>query len=121
MYIIRIPEESNNAMWDIVYSAIGVKSLRTARANNIPDSFSTAANSLLTRMNRQRVPNEKKKQTLNKYQEDFDVCKSKQERLELVFYVIILFSFYLFRPTSKIGCYSCRQDGNTCFLCTKNK
>lgn len=83
-----MPDKSSNAPSDIAYCAIGVKSLRTARANNNPDSFSTATNSLNISMSRERVPIEKKKSTLNKYHEDFDVCKSKQERLDLVFYII---------------------------------
>ena len=83
-----MPDKSSNALSDIAYCTIGVKSLRTARANNNPDSFSTATNSLNISMSRERVPIEKKKSTLNKYQEDFDVCKSKQERLDLVFYII---------------------------------
>ena len=70
-------------------------------------------------MSRERVPIEKKKPTLNKYKKDFDVCKSKHERLDLVFYIINLFYFYLFKPTSNISCYSCRQNGNVCFPCIK--
>ena len=112
-------DNSCNASSDIVYSAPGVESLRTARANNNPDSFSTATNSLVTHMSKQTVPTEKKKQALNKYQEDFDVCKSEQVwfRFGILYYKFILFLF--FRPTTNIGCYSGRQDGKACFLCAK--
>ena len=58
IYIVRMSDNSSNAPSHIVYSATGVESLRTARANNNPDSFSTTTNSLVIRMSKQRVPTE---------------------------------------------------------------
>ena len=40
--IVRILDKSSNIPSSKVYSAIGAKSLRTARASNNPESFSTA-------------------------------------------------------------------------------
>ena len=40
--IVRILDKSSNIPSSKVYSAIGAKSMRTARASNNPESFSTA-------------------------------------------------------------------------------
>ena len=53
--IVRIPGKSSNIPYSIVYYAIGSESLRIARANNNPESFSTAIKPLIARMRRQGV------------------------------------------------------------------
>ena len=53
--ILRMPGKSSNVPSGIVYSAIGAESLRTARASNIPESFSTAIKALISRMSSQGI------------------------------------------------------------------
>ena len=53
--IVRMLDKSSNVPSSIVYSAIGVESLRIARASNNPESLSTAIKPLIARMSRQRV------------------------------------------------------------------
>ena len=53
--MVRMPDKSSNVPSSIVYSAIGAESLRTARASNNPESFSTAIKPLIARMSRQEV------------------------------------------------------------------
>ena len=53
--ILRMPGKSSNVPSGIVYSAIGAASLRTARASNIPESFSTAIKALISRMSSQGI------------------------------------------------------------------
>ena len=48
--IVRMPDKSRNVPSSIVYSAIGAESLRTARASNNLESFSTAIKPLTARM-----------------------------------------------------------------------
>ena len=45
-----MPGKSNNVPFSKVYSAIGAESLRIARANNNPESFSTAMKPLIACM-----------------------------------------------------------------------
>ena len=52
---VRMPDKSSNVPPNIVYSAIGAKSLRIARASNNPESFSTAIKPLIARISRQGV------------------------------------------------------------------
>ena len=42
--IVRMPDKSSNVSSSIVYSAIGAELVRTARASNNPELFSTAIN-----------------------------------------------------------------------------
>ena len=77
-----MPDQSSNIPSGIVYSAIGAKSLRIAKASNNPESFSTAVKPFVTRMSRQKV-SVGKKQLYSKV--DFNnVCQSKLEPLNLV-------------------------------------
>ena len=86
---IRMPDKSSNVPSRILYSAIGGESLRRARANNNPASFSTAIKSPIGRMNRQGVSMGKINSSIlnffNKHHSDFNnVCQSKQELLNLI-------------------------------------
>ena len=77
-----MPDQSSSIPSGIVYSAIGAKSLRIARACNSPESFSTAIKPFIARMSRQKV-SVGKKQLYSKV--DFNnVCQSEQEPLNLV-------------------------------------
>ena len=83
--IVRIPVKINNVPSSIVYSAIGVESLRIANV----ESFSAAIKPFIACMIRQGVSIEKINIVIvkyfNKHQGDFSsVCKSKQELLILV-------------------------------------
>lgn len=40
-YIVLVPEKSSNTLSDIVYSAVGAKSIIIATASNNPNSFLT--------------------------------------------------------------------------------
>ena len=87
--IVRIPVKINNVPSSIVYSAIGVESLRIAKASNNVESFSAAIKPFIACMIRQGVSIEKINIVIvkyfNKHQGDFSsVCKSKQELLILV-------------------------------------
>ena len=53
--IARMPGNSSNVPSSIVYSAIGVESLRNARARNNPELFSSTIKPLIARMSRQGV------------------------------------------------------------------
>ena len=53
--IVTMPDKSRNESSRIVYSAIGVESLRIARASDNPESFSTGIKPLIARMSRQGV------------------------------------------------------------------
>ena len=71
-----MPDQSSSIPSGIVYSAIGAKSLRIARACNSPESLSTAIKPFIARMS-------KKNQLYSKV--DFNnVCQSEQEPLNLV-------------------------------------
>ena len=50
-----MPDKSSNVPSSAVYSATGAESLRTARASNNPESFSSAIKPLIARMSRQRI------------------------------------------------------------------
>ena len=87
--IVRMPGKSSNVPSNIVYSAIGTESLRSARASNNSESFSTAIKLLIARMSRQGVSIEKINgsvlKAFNKHRSDFNnVCQSKQELLHLI-------------------------------------
>ena len=84
-----MPDKSGNVPSSIVYSSIGVESLRIARASNSPGSLFTAIKSLIARMSRQRVSigkiNSFILKIFNKHLVDFNnVCQSRQEILNLV-------------------------------------
>ena len=88
-FIVRIPDKSSNVPSIIVCSAIGAQSLRTARASNNPESFSTAIKPLIARMSRQEVSIGKINSSIlkffNKHHSNFNnVCQSKQELLNLM-------------------------------------
>ena len=53
--IVRIPDKSSNVPSSIAYSAIGAESIRTAKASNNPELFSTAIKPLISCMSRQGV------------------------------------------------------------------
>ena len=53
--IVRIPDKSSNVPSSIAYSAIGAESIRTAKASNNPELFSTAIKPLVSYMSRQGV------------------------------------------------------------------
>ena len=87
--IIRMPDKASNVPSSIVYSAMGVESLRTARASNNPESFSTAIKPLIACMSRQGVSigkiNSSILKSFNKHFSDFNnVCQSRQELLNLI-------------------------------------
>ena len=71
-----MPDESCNIPSCIVYSSIGAESLRFARANNNPESFSTAIKLLTARISRQGVSLVKINSCIlsffNKHQVDFN-------------------------------------------------
>ena len=83
-----MPDKSSNIASSIVYSAIGVELLRTARASNNSESFSTAIRSLIACLSRQGVSIGKKNGCIlkffKKHQVDLNVCQSKQQLLNLV-------------------------------------
>ena len=85
---LRIPDKLRNVPSSIVYSAIGAKSLRIARACNNPESLSTAIKPLIVCMSRQGLSIEKMNSFILKFflknQADFNnVCQSKQDFLNL--------------------------------------
>ena len=87
--IVRMPDMSSNVLSSIVYSAIGVESLRTVGASNKPESFSPAIKPFIARMSRHGVSIGKIKSFIlkffNKHQADFNiVCQSKQELLNVI-------------------------------------
>ena len=75
-YIVRMPDKSSNIPSSIVYSAIGAESLRSARASNNPESFSTASKPFIALMSRQGVSIGKINSFIlkffNKHQVDFN-------------------------------------------------
>ena len=82
-----MPGKSNTVPFSKVYSAIGAESLRIARANNNPESFSTAMKPLIACMSRQGVSIGKINSSILKFfnkHSDFNVCQSKQELLNLI-------------------------------------
>ena len=82
-----MPDKSSNMPSSVVYSAIGAESLRIATASNNPESFSTAIKPLIAHVSRVSVGkiNSCILKFFNKHQTDFNnVCKSKQELLNLV-------------------------------------
>ena len=84
-----MPDKSRNESSRIVYSAIGVESLRIARASDNPESFSTAIKPVIARMSRQGVSIGKINSSIlkyfNKQYSDFNnICQSKQELLNLI-------------------------------------
>ena len=84
-----MPDKSSNVPSSIVYSVIGAKSLRIARASNNPESFSTAIKQLVARTSRQEVSIGKINSSIlkffNKHQSDLNnVCQSKKELLNLI-------------------------------------
>ena len=84
-----MPDKLSNIASSIVYSAIGVELLRTARASNNPESFSTAIRPLIACRSRQGVSIGKINGCIlkffNKHQVDVNnVCQSKQQLLNLV-------------------------------------
>ena len=84
--IVRIPGKSSDVPCSIVYSAIGAESLRIARANNNPESSSTAIKPLIAHMSWQGVSIGKRNSSFlkifDKDHSDFNnVCQSKQELL----------------------------------------
>ena len=88
-----MPDKSRNESSRIVYSAIGVESLRIARASDNPESFSTAIKPLIARMSRQGVSIGKINSSIlkyfNKQYSDFNnICQSKQELLNLIYEVV---------------------------------
>ena len=87
--IVRMADKSSNVASSIVYSAIGAESLRTDRASNNPESFSTAIKPLIARMSKQGVSigkiNSSILKIFNKHHSDFNnICQSKQELLNLI-------------------------------------
>ena len=50
-----MPDKPSNLPSSIVYSVVGAESLRTNRASNKPESFSTATKPPIARMSRQEV------------------------------------------------------------------
>ena len=84
-----MPDKSSNVPFSIVYFAIGAESLRVARANNNPESFSTAIKPLIACMSRQGVSTGKINNSIlkffNKHHSDFNnVFQSKLELLNLI-------------------------------------
>ena len=84
-----MPGKSNNVPSSLVYSDIGAESLRTARASNNLESFSTAIKPLIARMSKQGVSIGKINRSIlkffNKHHSDFNnFCQSKQELLNLI-------------------------------------
>ena len=65
--IVRVPDKSSNIPYSIAYSAIGSESLRIARVNNNPESFSTAIKPLIARTRRQGVSTGKIKSSFLKF------------------------------------------------------
>lgn len=84
-----MPDKSSSVPSSTVYSYTGVESLRTAKASNNSDSFSTAFKPLIACMSKQGVLNEKINSVIlkffNKDHEYFShTCQSKQEMLDFV-------------------------------------
>ena len=57
--VVRMPDKPSNLPSSIVYSVIGAESLRTNRASNNPESFSTTIKPPTARMSRQEVKKKK--------------------------------------------------------------
>ena len=57
--IVRVPDKSSDVPSSTGCSAIGAESLRIARANKNPESFSTAVKPLITRISWQGFSTEK--------------------------------------------------------------
>ena len=87
--IVRMPDKSSNVPSSIVYSAIDAESLRTARASNNPESFSTAIKPVIARMSRHGVSIGKINSSIlkffTKHHSNFNnVCQNKQELLNVI-------------------------------------
>ena len=84
-----MPDKSSNVTSSIVYSAIDAESLRTARASNNPESFSTAIKPVIARMSRHGVSIGKINSSIlkffTKHHSNFNnVCQNKQELLNVI-------------------------------------
>ena len=103
-----MPEKSSNVPSSIVYSTIGVESLRIGGASNNPESFSKAIKPLIARMSRQGVPIGKINSSIlkffNRYHSDFNVCQSNQELLNLISYIINKY-FFIHSGQPITSCY----------------